>query len=67
MPPSRQPEQQFPVKLTQAQRKVVAQIAPGLADRLKLDEKPQRGVQPARHAGLDVPGKPAVAVEVERG
>jgi hypothetical protein len=32
----------FPVRLTQAQRKVVAEIAPELADRLKLDEKPQR-------------------------
>jgi hypothetical protein len=34
----------FPVKLTQAQRKVVAEIAPELADRLKLDEKPQRTI-----------------------
>ena len=44
MPPSRKPEQQFPVKLTQAQRKVVAEIAPGLARRLKLGEKPQRAI-----------------------
>jgi hypothetical protein len=36
--------QRFPVKLTQAQRKVVADIAPELADRLKLDEKPQRTI-----------------------
>src|SRR5690348_10847142 len=36
--------QHFPVKLTQAQRKVVAEIAPELADRLKLDEKPQRTI-----------------------
>jgi hypothetical protein len=36
--------QRFPVKLTQAQRKVVAEIAPELTDRLKLDEKPQRTI-----------------------
>jgi hypothetical protein len=32
------------VKLTQAQRKVIAEIAPELSDRLKLDEKPQRNI-----------------------
>jgi len=34
-----------PVRLTQAQRKAVAEIAPELADRLNLDEPepPQRG------------------------
>jgi hypothetical protein len=37
-------QRHFPVKLTQAQRKVVAEIAPELADRLKLDEKPQRTI-----------------------
>jgi hypothetical protein len=36
--------QHFPVKLTQAQRKVVAEVIPELADRLKLDEKPQRTI-----------------------
>ncbi len=36
--------QRFPVKLTQAQRKVVAEIAPELADRLKLDERNQRTI-----------------------
>src|SRR5437016_5804759 len=35
----------FPVKLTQAQRKVIAEIVPELADRLKIDEKPQRTIQ----------------------
>src|SRR5262245_18991438 len=35
----------FPVNLTQAQRKVVAEIAPDLADRLKLDERPQRTIR----------------------
>jgi hypothetical protein len=34
----------FPVKLTQAQRKVVAQVAPGLAGRLKLGERNQRTI-----------------------
>jgi hypothetical protein len=38
----RQPEAQFPVKLTQAQRKAVAEIAPALAKRLKLDDRGQR-------------------------
>jgi hypothetical protein len=33
-----------PVRLTQAQRKVMAEIAPQLADRLKLDERNQRTI-----------------------
>src|SRR6478672_1472153 len=41
MPASRQ---HFPVRLTQAQRKVVAEVAPDLADRLKLDERNQRTI-----------------------
>jgi hypothetical protein len=45
MPRTKKPEQHFPVKLTQAQRKVVAEIVPKLADRLKLDEKPQRTIE----------------------
>jgi hypothetical protein len=36
--------QHFPVKLTQAQRKAVAEIAPELTDRLKLDELNQRTI-----------------------
>ena len=44
MPRRRQPELPFPVKLTQAQRKAVAEIAPELAKRLKLDEKNQRAI-----------------------
>ncbi len=39
------PSQHVPVKLTQAQRKVVAEIVPELAERLKLDEKPQRSIR----------------------
>jgi Plasmid pRiA4b ORF-3-like protein len=45
MPLTTKPDVRFPVKLTQAQRKVVAEIAPELADRLKLDETPQRTLQ----------------------
>jgi hypothetical protein len=41
---NQQPERHFPVRLTQAQRKVVAEIAPELADRLKLDERSQRTI-----------------------
>jgi hypothetical protein len=37
--------QHISVKLTQAQRKVIAEIAPELSDRLKLDEKPPRTIQ----------------------
>src|SRR5438132_13292619 len=37
--------QHYPVKLTQAQRKIVAEVVPELADRLKLDESPQRTIQ----------------------
>jgi hypothetical protein len=44
MPRSRQSDLQFPVKLTQAQRKVVAEIAPALAKRLKLDDRGQRTI-----------------------
>jgi hypothetical protein len=40
--PSRQ---QFPVLLTQAQRKAVAEIVPELADRLKLGERNQRTIR----------------------
>jgi hypothetical protein len=35
----------FPVGFTQAQRKVVAEIIPVLADRLKLDERNQRTIE----------------------
>jgi hypothetical protein len=42
MPRSKQPEQRFPIKLSQAQRKALAEIAPALADRLKLEEPNQR-------------------------
>jgi hypothetical protein len=37
--------QHFPVRLTQAQRKVVAEVAPELADRLKLDQRNQRTIR----------------------
>jgi hypothetical protein len=39
-----QSEQHFPVRLTRAQRKVVAQLAPEMADRLKLNEPNQRSI-----------------------
>jgi hypothetical protein len=39
---SKQPEQRFPIKLTYAQRKAVAEFAPRLADRLKREEPNQR-------------------------
>jgi hypothetical protein len=44
MPPRRQHEPQFPVKLTQAQRKVVAEMAPELARRLKPGDGRQRAI-----------------------
>jgi hypothetical protein len=44
MPRSKQPEQHFPVRLTQAQRKAVAEIAPALARRLKLNDRGQRAI-----------------------
>jgi hypothetical protein len=37
--------QQIPVRLTQAQRKAVAEIVPGFAARLKPDERNQRTIQ----------------------
>jgi hypothetical protein len=45
MPGSRKPDPQFPVKLSQAQRKAIAEIAPELAKRLKLDERNLRTIQ----------------------
>jgi hypothetical protein len=45
MPRDKQPEQRFPVRLTEAQRKLVAQIDPGLAERLRLDEPYQRTIE----------------------
>lgn len=44
MPRNQQPDQRFPVRLTQAQRKVVAEIVPELAERLILDERNQRTI-----------------------
>ena len=44
MPDSHRPEQRFPVKLTQAQRKVVADIVPELTRRLNLTEPDQRTI-----------------------
>ena len=45
MPRTKTPELRFPIKLTLAQRKVVAEIVLDLADRLKLDEPDQRTMQ----------------------
>ena len=36
--------QHISVKLTQAQRQVVAEVAPGLANRLKLNQRNQRAI-----------------------
>ena len=44
MPRGQEPERPYPVRLTQAQRKVVAEFAPELADRLKVDEPNQRTI-----------------------
>jgi hypothetical protein len=42
MPQSKKSEERIPLKLTQAQRKAVADFAPDLTDRLKLGEPNQR-------------------------
>ena len=42
MPRTKKPELRLPLKLTLAQRKLLAEAAPALADRLKLDEPNQR-------------------------
>jgi hypothetical protein len=42
MPRSKQPEQHFPIRLTQAQRRAIAEVIPDLAGRLKLGERNQR-------------------------
>jgi hypothetical protein len=43
-PRRQEPQPQFPVKLTEAQRKAIAEIAPELTDRLRLDQRNQRTV-----------------------
>src|SRR5438874_2639787 len=42
MPRTKKPELRFPIKLTLAQRKLVAEVIPSFAHRLKLDEPNQR-------------------------
>ncbi len=42
MPRTKKPELRFPLKLTLAQRKILAEIIPDFAQRLKLDEPNQR-------------------------
>jgi hypothetical protein len=44
MPASPNPDRDFPVKLTQAQRRVIAEIIPVFAGRLKLCERNQRTI-----------------------
>ncbi len=44
MPDDQLPEQRFPVRLTQAQRKVIAGISPELTQRLNLTEADQRTI-----------------------
>jgi hypothetical protein len=44
MPRKKQPDEGVPIKLTQAQRKAVAEFAPALAKRLKLDEPGQKTI-----------------------
>jgi hypothetical protein len=38
------PERRFPIKLTEAQRKVVAEVLPMFADQLRLNEPNERVV-----------------------
>lgn len=42
MPRTKKTELRFPIKLTLAQRKLVAEVVPAFASRLKLDEPNQR-------------------------
>jgi hypothetical protein len=53
---------QFPVLLTQAQRKAVALLLPDLADRLKLDENNQRTIPPSLAELKEIRKKAPVAV-----
>jgi hypothetical protein len=45
MPRSQKPALRFPIKLTLAQRKLVAEFIPAFAERLKLDEPNQRIIE----------------------
>lgn len=53
---------EFPVLLTQAQRKAVALLLPALADRLKLDEKNQRAIPLSLAEMKEIAKKAPVAV-----
>jgi hypothetical protein len=44
MPRKPNPEPPIPVKLSQAQRKIVAEMAPELAKRLKVEERGLRAI-----------------------
>lgn len=54
--------QHVPVSLTQAQRKVIAEIVPELADRLKLDERNLRTIQFTRADLKEIKEKAGKAV-----
>jgi hypothetical protein len=54
--------QQYPVLLTQAQRKAVALLLPALADRLKLEEKNQRAIPLSLAELKEIAKKAPVAV-----
>src|SRR5262249_36536144 len=45
VPRSQQPERTYPVRLTHAQRKAVAEVAPEVTGRLKLEEPNQRTIE----------------------
>jgi hypothetical protein len=44
LPKSKGPEPQFPVRLTEAQRKVIAELVPEFCEQLKLDQRDQRTI-----------------------
>lgn len=56
-------KQTFPVKFTQAQRRVIADLLPSLADRLKLDEKNQRTIPFTFHEIDEIYQKAKAAVD----
>lgn len=60
-------EESFPAKFTQPQRKVIAELQPALADRLKLDEKNQRVIPFTLNELGEIHRKAREAVEEAEG
>jgi len=67
MPRTKQPERRFRIKLTLAQRKAIAELAPSVIERLKLDELDQRIVELTLTELREVKEKAERAMQARKG